>query len=118
MDRASDSGSECWGFESLRACQARKAAESLDFSRVRRLLSFLLEPFLALINRKNEPLWTDLVWEKVWEKVWENSPPFGRDHSFSSFVQTSLHFPPLLTHHWTTSIKHSKHNLKDISFWE
>ena len=24
MDRASDSGSECWGFESLRACQVKK----------------------------------------------------------------------------------------------
>ena len=30
MDRASDSGSECWGFESLRPYQ-QKSPESLDF---------------------------------------------------------------------------------------
>ena len=29
MDRASDSGSECWGFESLRVCHSREACKRL-----------------------------------------------------------------------------------------
>lgn len=36
--------------------------------------------------------------------------------SFFHFLcENLLHFPPLLTHHQITSIKHLKHNLKDIS---
>ena len=30
MDRASDSGSECWGFESLRACHIEKTLMMSD----------------------------------------------------------------------------------------
>ena len=33
MDRASDSGSECWGFESLRACQNERHLLSADVFR-------------------------------------------------------------------------------------
>ena len=43
LDRASDSGSECWGFESLRACHKR----DLDCEKSRFKSLFLLHRFLT-----------------------------------------------------------------------
>ena len=48
MDRASDSGSECWGFESLRACHLEKLRKPSIFKAFG-VFSFLI-PFHIIVR--------------------------------------------------------------------
>ena len=62
LDRASDSGSECWGFESLRACHVGASVVSLAPTYF--ISQSALTPLLLL--SKSNPL----RWASIWGALW------------------------------------------------